>query len=284
MLGLEIALLIGGAIIFIVSFLIPVKQKEASEDVKGMIEAEVKKKVGEEIDGLRNHIDDVVDETVTYAQEKTERSLERITNEKIMAVNEYSDTVLDEINKNHQEVMFLYDMLNDKQENLKDAVSEANQAAKSAHENAAKASEAAEVAKETATKVNEATEVAMETVSMVNEAAEEQTFKALTPTATVPVENTISMNKVRTLKWAAFAQEQADEMLETNPEAFADDDRDVVKELEEYFAGADEAASQNALHNEIITLHKLGQSDVEIAKSLNMGVGEVALIIGLHSK
>ena len=48
--------------------------------------------------------------------------LERVTNEKIMAVNEYSDTVLEEINKNHKEVLFLYDMLNDKHDNLKNTV------------------------------------------------------------------------------------------------------------------------------------------------------------------
>jgi len=64
--------------------------------------------------------------------EKTERSLERISNEKIMAVNEYSDTVLAEINKNHQEVMFLYDMLNDKHASLKNTATEVEKTAKEA--------------------------------------------------------------------------------------------------------------------------------------------------------
>ena len=31
-------------------------------------------------------------------------------------------------------------------------------------------------------------------------------------------------------------------------------------------------------------LHKLGKSDIDIARELNMGVGEVSLIIGLHAK
>lgn len=35
-----------------------------------------------------------------------------------MAINEYSDTVLDSINKSHNEIMFLYSMLNDKHEEL----------------------------------------------------------------------------------------------------------------------------------------------------------------------
>jgi len=51
-----------------------------------------------------------------------------------MAVNEYSDTVLAEIHRNHEEVMFLYDMLNDKHSSLKDTVSKATQAAKEAND------------------------------------------------------------------------------------------------------------------------------------------------------
>ena len=62
------------------------------------VPCEVKLKVKTEIEELRSHIDDVVDEAIDYAQEKTERSLERISNEKIMAVNEYSDSVSISVN------------------------------------------------------------------------------------------------------------------------------------------------------------------------------------------
>lgn len=48
----------------------------------------------------------------------TERELSKVSNEKIMAVSEYSDTVLAEIDKNHKEAMFLYDMLNDKHKDI----------------------------------------------------------------------------------------------------------------------------------------------------------------------
>ena len=62
--------------------------------------------------------------------------LERLTNEKIMAVNEYSDTVLQEIHKNHEEAMFLYDMLNNKHANIKDTVSKMDKAVKAAEDKA----------------------------------------------------------------------------------------------------------------------------------------------------
>lgn len=131
---LEIFLLVAGGIIFVVSFLLPQAKEEVSEDTRELAKDEIKTLVSQEMDGVKSHVDDVVDEAVEYAMEKTERSLERLTNEKIMAVNEYSDTVLQEIHKNHEEVMFLYDMLNSKHINLKNTVSEVNKAVKEAEE------------------------------------------------------------------------------------------------------------------------------------------------------
>ena len=62
------------------------------------------------------------------------KGMERITNEKIMAVNEYSDTVLTEIRKNHEEAVFLYDMLNNKHTSLKNTVAEVNTVVREAEE------------------------------------------------------------------------------------------------------------------------------------------------------
>ncbi len=125
----EIVLIIAGAIICILGYLMPSRKEDMDETLQLISEDEVRKVVDKEIDAAKSHITDIVDETVTYAMEKTERSMERVTNEKIMAVNEYSDTVLEEINKNHKEVLFLYDMLNDKHDNLKETVSEASKTA-----------------------------------------------------------------------------------------------------------------------------------------------------------
>ena len=41
-----------------------------------------------------------------------------------MAVGDYSDNVLKEIDKNHDEVMFLYSMLNEKEKEVKNAVND----------------------------------------------------------------------------------------------------------------------------------------------------------------
>ncbi len=128
----EIILLVAGAVVFVLSFLLPAKKEENSQETKELAKEEIKALVSQELESVRGHVDDVVEEAVGYAMEKTERSLERLSNEKIMAVNEYSDTVLKEIHKNHEEVMFLYDMLNDKHTNLKNTVTEVNKTVKEA--------------------------------------------------------------------------------------------------------------------------------------------------------
>ena len=134
---MEIVLLIAGGIIFILSFFIPDKKNVSGKDggaegVRVLAEGELQGLSSQEMNSIRTHVDDVVEEAVTYAMEKTERSLERLSNEKIMAVSEYSDTVLAEIHKNHEEAMFLYDMLNNKHINLKNTVSEVDRTVKEA--------------------------------------------------------------------------------------------------------------------------------------------------------
>lgn len=129
---LEIVLLIAGVIIFTGSFFLPlggekntgINQKAAKEEIHGLVE--------EEMNNVRSKMQDKMEETSEDAIEKAERALERLTNEKIMAVNEYSDTVLQEIHKNHEEAMFLYDMLNSKHANIKDTVSKMDKAVKAA--------------------------------------------------------------------------------------------------------------------------------------------------------
>ncbi len=128
--AMEVVLLIVGAAIFILSFVLPAKRENLSAAADTVAKEEIKALVEQEMAKVKSHVEDVVDESIGYAVEKTERSLERLSNEKIMAVNEYSDTVLQEIHKNHEEVMFLYDMLNDKHTNIKNTVTEVNKTVK----------------------------------------------------------------------------------------------------------------------------------------------------------
>lgn len=129
---LEIILLIAGIIIFTGSFFLPFGGKESEGINREAAKEEIHGLVEEEMNSVRSQMQDKMEETSEDAVEKAERSLERLTNEKIMAVNEYSDTVLQEIHKNHEEVMFLYDMLNSKHANIKDTVSKMDKVVKAA--------------------------------------------------------------------------------------------------------------------------------------------------------
>ena len=123
----ELILLIAGALVFTISFLIPTGKKEKKEEGAEVRipEEELREKIEGEVREAQQKINDIVEETVKYSMEKTERVMEKTSNEKIMAINEFSNTVLEQIGKNHKEAVFLYDMLNDKHDKLKNTVSEA---------------------------------------------------------------------------------------------------------------------------------------------------------------
>lgn len=126
MTGMEIVLLILGAVVVIVSFLIPEKREKLDDDALKAGEEQVRKIIDEQMKEAKVKLQDAADETLGYTMEKSERALERVSNEKITAVSEFSETVLQDIHKSHQEVMFLYDMLHDKQKNLRETVKEAD--------------------------------------------------------------------------------------------------------------------------------------------------------------
>lgn len=134
---LEVILLIVGIVIFIGSFLLPAGRSDAGRIDTDAAKQEIHGLIEEEMKTVRAQVQDKVEETSEDVVEKAERSLERLTNEKIMAVNEYSDTVLQEIHKNHEEAMFLYDMLNSKHANIKDTISKMDKAVKAVEDKTA---------------------------------------------------------------------------------------------------------------------------------------------------
>lgn len=87
------------------------KLAELSED-------ELKKIINRGLTDAKVQIEDAIDAQVEASSGKVERALEKETNEKIMAISEYSDTVIENMNKTHNEIMFLYSMLNDKHTEL----------------------------------------------------------------------------------------------------------------------------------------------------------------------
>ena len=54
---------------------------------------------------------------------ETEEYLNRKSNEKIMEFEEYSSQVIEKIERNHEEVVFMYQMLSDKEDEWKNYIS-----------------------------------------------------------------------------------------------------------------------------------------------------------------
>ena len=119
----EIVLIVAGFAAIILGYLLPAG-KELDEEDKMLMEREIRELVKREVEDQKETIEDMVDDTVENSLDRTERAMERISNEKLSAIGEYSDTVINDIHKNHDEVMFMYDMLNDKHKNLTNVVSE----------------------------------------------------------------------------------------------------------------------------------------------------------------
>ena len=249
MTAVEIIIVIVGIVLFIVSFILPVRKEELSSETKKLGEDMVRDMVNDRMKDVQSQIEDT-EETTNYAVEKAERAMERISNEKIMAVNEYSDTVLNEIHKNHEEVVFLYDMLNNKQQSLKNAVQEAA---------------------ERQQKVEDIVNRAEETVRKQAEepAAEEQTTA---PKKTGQQSATDS----RTENFVPFVIERVEPPQKKSTRA------PKGKPDAAALAARNVKAEKQTKNEEILRLHEEGKSNMAIAKELGLGIGEVKLVIDLY--
>ncbi len=83
---------------------------------------------------LMNKMNELLSEVGEETIIRTDDALSKLSNEKIMAVSEFSDQILEKINRNHEEVVFLYSMLNDKQRELKAALVEIDSSKKKVQE------------------------------------------------------------------------------------------------------------------------------------------------------
>ncbi len=113
MTGLEITLFILGAAFIIISFfIVGGSERSAKDAVRSALDANVLEQMHEDFVEKANKRAD-------FLLHDTEDKLESLSNDKIIAVGEYSDQMLEKIESNHKEVVFLYQMLNEKEEALK---------------------------------------------------------------------------------------------------------------------------------------------------------------------
>jgi len=224
MVAVEIVLILIGVVFLIGSFFVTerLSQKDL-EQITLMSEADLKHIAEKQVKAIKSEVENSVEEIIDESLEITKRGLEKETNNKIMAVSEYSDTVMEEMNKTHNEIMFLYSMLNDKHTETADLVGDLQKYAKQIREFDMEAAMAK-------------MDLAANTVSNIENASN----TVVTPTN-----------------------------IEETPISDVD-----VEEI-------DKLQNKN---EKILLLYKEGMNEVEIAKKLDCGLGEVRLVLGLYNE
>lgn len=260
--GVQVLILIAGALLFTVSFFIP-EQNSNGKEIREKEEKAVKEILEKELSQIQNRVDDALAVSLEHAKESSERAMDRLTNEKMMAVNEYSSTVLDEIHKNHEEAVFLYDMLNHKHEQLKMTFAELNQTVRSMRQK----SSLVEMKEE---KKSAETE---ERSALQNEVVKPIYTKegVLSKTGSQP-------SKIQAENLKEIGKEKLRENAVKTKKGYSAKSKKMEKNVQ-VVLGADQDDSNN--NSEILKLHKAGKSNMAIARELGLGLGEVKLVIDL---
>lgn len=114
-----ILLIILGLIFIFASFALQLKADKQDEDSSGEVAVRLPRKLSDEQkEKLDNMVNAYIDEHADNRMSDIEAKLSEIVNQKTLALGDYAVTVNEEIERNHNEVMFLYSMLSDKQKEI----------------------------------------------------------------------------------------------------------------------------------------------------------------------
>lgn len=259
MTGLEIALLVIGVVVLLGSFIFSSKMDEA-DDVKN---AELTEKQRE---AVKQQIITVFDEQMEDLKEKTEIELDKLSNIKMNEMNEYSENILNEINRNHNEVMFLYDMLNEKKKEVNITVRDVMAAKKEINETI---------------KVIETEEKSVEDMGfMLSEAVMAEEKKAKKTPAKAKKEKIL--DELDNLDNVVVEEPKATgKKRKATGKTAANRVRSAVKKESTREDNKDITVVTGNNNEKILELNAAGKSNVEIAKELGLGIGEVKLVIDL---
>ncbi len=245
----EIILIVIGIILMIGSFFVTEKlSQQEVEQISQLSSNEMKFILEKNMKSTEKKVEELVDDVIDRSMEIADRALDKETNMKIQEISEYAETVLESIHKNHNEVMFLYSMLNEKQTDLTET-----------------AGKLEKMRSELNSLEEEVGETVMNSQQMLKQLSDQ--IAAVKSTAPQLVSPAVSPQ----------LQPSAAESLEADGlegELDFDLEADLMEQKE-----AETLANNN---QSILTLHQQGLDVREIAKQLGLGVGEVKLVIDLY--
>ena len=214
------------------------KIAELSED-------ELKKIIEREVNNAGTQMDDVIEQKIEEAGEQAERVMEKESNEQIMQIHEYSETVMESMKKTHDEIMFLYSMLNDKHTEMTSMTGDLQRLA-----------------------------------ADIRNLQENMSAKAGTSIRKPVAESHVAQQPV--MKQNAVVQPMT-ETIDVQPEPEVQANRfQEIQEPEQKTEKPETADAQGMSNDMILKLYEQGLSKVEIAKQLGRGLGEVNLVIELY--
>ncbi|MCR4802228.1 MAG: hypothetical protein K5895_04395 [Lachnospiraceae bacterium] len=275
---MQIQLLMLGIGLIVIFLSIIITDRHAGntfEDGKEAVDEQfVRRILRENEDAIKDRMSEILDGQATELVEKADEQLAHISNEKIMAVNDFSEQLIDKIEQNHKEVVFLYDMLNAKEEEMKEFVQEINKSKVVLEELANKELEKQKmiqhkrIQKELEKQLRKEKERERQKIDLaqhgmlVEEDKEEESLS---------IEENVSVAPKVVTQMTSLEQE-----VEANKEELASIN-DEQTEVENNTTSNDD--NQNQV---ILDLYNEGKSIMEIAKVLGRGQGEVKLVIDLY--
>ena len=217
--------------------------------------------------------------------------MSEIANDKMLAINDLSGQLIEKIEQNHKEVIFLYDMLNEKSDYLKDfsakidglrhELEREEERIKALNNDLDdKMIKVKEVRQTVIAKPVAPVEVKQEKSRRVPTGIEQA--KAAIKPAEVPAQakNLVKMKK------------EVEDIPSDINDIFDTDERDIFKDAEvpeiteeiDEIDLSPELTEELSTNDKILKMHSEGKSVMEISKELGMGQGEVQLILGLYGK
>lgn len=284
--GNSVLLIIVGIIIIFISYIISEKiiekntpdQEEIPFD-QSAIDNIWKEKESEFCKNIDKMIQERVDETVDYVEDK----LAHVSNEKIMAVSEYSDQILEKIDKNHKEVVFLYDMLNEKENEMKEFVQEIDKSKVVLEEIANKELEKQKMIQHK--RIQKELEEQMRKHQKLERQKDDLMMSGYIPNEVEEKSSLKQTDKIRPI-----AQEETEEKIKEEEMSALErmgvmveevpSDKKTTKEAKPVKQVELPIGEENNNHV-ILELYNEGKTIMEIAKLLGKGQGEVKLVIDL---
>lgn len=280
----EVVLLLCGIICVAVSFIMGDSKKKNTDDKD--YDANLTEEQKEDI---RRQVTDIIDEEMLNASEKTEVSLDKISNTKILEMNEYADNILGEINRNHNEAVFLYDMLNDKAKEVKSTVKDVNVTKKQVEKIQAEVTSAAANPEEDNAYADKSGDK--------SQRRSEHEFRSMTPEIVREIDMPVTSEYDDSQENDSYGTGGADindgmdmvspQELMAVSQMLGQDMQQNTQQNIQTVSAQDNGMHDNGTHglnrnDEILSMYESGMDSRQIAKELNLGIGEVRLVIDLY--